>query len=65
MFERPQSGERAILVHVSLHGTADPDLLQEFTELARSAAPLPLDLVAGQLKEPDTLLYVHSANPGV
>ena len=60
MFERPQSGEKAILVHVSLHGTADPDLLQEFTELARSAGADALVLVAVQRKVPDSRLYIGS-----
>jgi GTP-binding protein HflX len=60
MFERPQSGEKAILVHVSLHGTADPDLLQEFTELARSAGADALALVAVQRKVPDSRLYLGS-----
>jgi GTP-binding protein HflX len=60
MFERPQSGEKAILVHVSLHGTADPDLLQEFTELARSAGADALALVAVQRRVPDSRLYIGS-----
>jgi len=60
MFERPQSGEKAILVHVSLHGTEDPDLLQEFTELARSAGADALVLVAVQRKVPDSRLYLGS-----
>ncbi len=60
MFERPQSGEKAILVHVSLHGIADPDLLQEFTELARSAGADALALVAVHRKVPDSRLYIGS-----
>ena len=60
MFERPQSGEKAILVHVSLHGTAEPGLLQEFTELARSAGADALALVAVQRKVPDSRLYIGS-----
>jgi len=60
MFERPQSGEKAILVHVSLHGTADPDLLQEFTELARSAGADALVLVTVPRKVPDSRLYIGS-----
>ena len=60
MFERPKSGEKAILVHVSLHGPADPDELQEFSELARSAGAEPLALVVGQRKVPDSRLYIGS-----
>ncbi|MCG6965676.1 MAG: GTPase HflX [Chromatiaceae bacterium] len=60
MFERPQSGEKAILVHVSLYGPADPDELQEFTELARSAGAEPLTLVGSQRQVPDSRLYIGS-----
>jgi GTP-binding protein HflX len=60
MLERPQSGEKAVLVHVSLHGAADPDLTQEFTELARSAGADALALVAVQRKAPDSRLYIGS-----
>ena len=60
MFERPQSGEKAILVHVGLHGTPEPDELNEFTELARSAGADPLALVSAQRKVPDSRLYLGS-----
>jgi len=60
MFERPQSGEKAILVHVALHGPPDPDELQEFTELARSAGAEPLALISAQRKVPDSRLYLGS-----
>ena len=60
MFERPKSGEKAILVHMSLHGVPEPDALQEFTELARSAGAEPLALVATQRKVPDSRLYIGS-----
>ena len=60
MFERPQSGERAILVHVSLHGAPGPEELQEFGELARSAGAEPLELIGVQRQSPDTRLYIGS-----
>ncbi len=60
MFERPKSGEKAILVHMSLLGVPEPDALQEFTELARSAGAEPLALVATQRKVPDSRLYIGS-----
>lgn len=60
MFERPQSGEKAVLVHVSLHGTPQPEELQEFSELASSAGAEPLAMVTGQRKVPDAKLYVGS-----
>ncbi|MEY4763009.1 MAG: hypothetical protein RLZZ200_2865, partial [Pseudomonadota bacterium] len=37
MFERPRSGERAVLVRLALGAPADPDDLREFHELALSA----------------------------
>ena len=60
MFERPQTGERAILVHVALHGPPDADELQEFGELARSAGATVLDLVTSQRQAPDPRLYIGS-----
>ncbi len=60
MFERPQSGEKAVLVHVGLHGAPRPEELQEFTELASSAGAQPLALISGQRKVPDPKLYVGS-----
>jgi GTP-binding protein HflX len=60
MFERPKSGERAILVHLSLHGPAQADELHEFTELARSAGAEPLAVVSAQRKTPDPRLYLGS-----
>ena len=60
MFERPQSGEKAILVHLGLHGAPQAEELNEFTELARSAGAEPLALVSTQRKVPDPRLYLGS-----
>jgi GTP-binding protein HflX len=60
MFERPQTGERAILVHVGLQGPPDPQELQEFKELARSAGAEPIALISGQRQVPDPRLYIGS-----
>ncbi len=60
MFERPQSGEKAVLVHVALPGPPEADELQEFTDLARSAGAEPLTLVSVQRKLPDVRLYLGS-----
>ncbi len=60
MFERPQIGERAILVHIGFHGAPEPEALQEFQELARSAGAEPLALVTGQRQAPDRRLFVGS-----
>ena len=58
MFDRPQTGERAILVHVSLHGPPPPEDLQEFSALAVSAGAEPLQLLTAQRQTPDSRLYV-------
>lgn len=60
MFERPQIGERAILVHIARRGQADPEELHEFRELALSAGADPLILVTGSRDMPDKRLYVGS-----
>lgn len=58
MFERPKSGERAVLVHINLGGVTDPDELQEFKELAVSAGAEAVALVGGSRKQPDPHLFV-------
>lgn len=60
MFERPQAGERAILVCLGFHGAPDPEELREFQELVRSAGADPLALVSGQRHAPDRRLFVGS-----
>jgi GTP-binding protein HflX len=58
MFERPQAGETAVLVHVSRQGAADPDELQEFRELATSAGAQIAELVTGVRRTPDPRYFV-------
>ena len=58
MFDRPQAGETAILVHVSPQGAADPDELQEFRELATSAGAQEAELVTGVRRSPDPRCFV-------
>ena len=60
MFDRPKSGERAILVHIARFGQPDPEELHEFRELALSAGAEPLLLVTGHRDVPDRRLYVGS-----
>ena len=45
MFERPGSGERAILVCVGLGHAPEPDRVEEFTALARSAGAQVLEIM--------------------
>ncbi|MGO2136048.1 ribosome rescue GTPase HflX [Marinobacter sp.] len=58
MFERPDVGERAILVHIdfsSHDGSEDPD---EFRELVASAGVEAVGIVTGSRKQPSPRLFV-------
>ncbi|WP_020565773.1 ribosome rescue GTPase HflX [Methylosarcina fibrata] len=56
MFDRPDSGERAVLVHLTLH--SGPEDLLELKELARSAGTDPVHVVTGSRKSPDPKYFV-------
>lgn len=58
MFERPASGERAVLVHMDVGAKPDPEESTEFQELARSAGAEPVALVSGSRKTPDPRLFL-------
>lgn len=58
MFERPKTGERAVLVHVDIGIKPDPDELPEFQELAASAGAEAVALVMGSRKVPDPRSYI-------
>lgn len=58
MFERPQTGERAILVHVDFPGKTYPEDLLEFADLARSAGARPLATVVASRSAPDARYFV-------
>ncbi|HET9395129.1 MAG TPA: GTPase HflX, partial [Nitrospiraceae bacterium] len=60
MFERPRSGERALLVRIGLGGPPGKDELSEFEALARSAGAEVLAIVTGTRKVPDPRLYIGS-----
>ena len=60
MFERPRSGERALLVRIGLGGSPGQDELSEFESLARSAGAEVLGLISGTRKAPDPRLFVGS-----
>ncbi len=58
MFERPKSGERAILLHASATGAPEDSEREEFTELARSAgAELVGELVSAR-RSPDPRFFI-------
>jgi len=53
MFERPRSGERALLVHVHSGGLPDEAELEEFGQLATSAGAVVVDLLSVARPRPD------------
>jgi len=58
LFERPQSGERAVLVHASPDGLPEESEREEFCELARSAgAEITGELVSSRRK-PDPRYFI-------
>jgi GTP-binding protein HflX len=58
MFERPKSGERAILVHLDLGRVSDPEEIEEFSDLALSAGAQSVAMVGGSRSHPDPRLFV-------
>ena len=58
MFERPQSGERAILVHAGLDGAPDDSECGEFQELALSAGALIVDEIVSKRRRPDPRNFI-------
>ena len=60
MFERPRTGERAVLVRLGLGAPVDPEDLQEFTQLAVSAGAVPVATVTGRRARPDSRYFVGS-----
>lgn len=64
MFERPRSGERAVLVRLGLGAPVDPEDLQEFTQLALSAGATPVATVTGRRDRPDPRYFMGSGKAG-
>ena len=59
-FERPRSGERAVLVRLGLGGPVDPEDLEEFRQLATSAGAIPVATVTGRRERPDPRYFMGS-----
>lgn len=57
-FDRPESGETAILVHMDLANEDEREDPREFEELALSAGADPVALVNGSLKHPNPKFFV-------
>ncbi|MEX2468568.1 MAG: ribosome rescue GTPase HflX [Pseudohongiellaceae bacterium] len=59
-FERPDSGEVCILVHIDLNSETEQEDPAEFEELALSAGALPVDFITGSRKQPSPSHFVGS-----
>jgi len=57
-FDRPESGELAVLVHLDFPQSSDPDDPREFEELVLSAGGDPVDFVTGSRAKPDARFFV-------
>ncbi len=58
MFDRPESGERAVLVHINLY--AGQEDLNELKELARSAGAEVVHVLTGTRRTPDPKYFIGS-----
>jgi GTP-binding protein HflX len=60
LFERPATGERAILVRIGVGTRATAEDLEEFTALANAAGAVPVASVGGYRARPDPRYFVGS-----
>ena len=58
MFERPQSGERAVLIHAATDKVPDQSERAEFVELAVSAGAIVCGQVTSGRRRPDSRYYI-------
>ena len=58
MFERPQSGERAVLVHASPDGLPEESEREEFAELARSAGAVITAELDSSRRKPEPRYFI-------
>ncbi len=58
LFERPRSGERAILVHIDFRREDSREELDEFRELVVSAGAEPVDTIMGSRQTPHPRYFV-------
>ncbi|RBP84365.1 GTPase HflX [Marinomonas rhizomae] len=57
-FERPDSGEIAVLVHIDFHDQSESYGPEEFVELAISAGADPVAVVSGTRQRPDARYFI-------
>lgn len=58
MFERPRSGERTALVHITINSEFEQPGLDEFAELARSAGAIVVTKLLGSRQRPDPAHFI-------
>ncbi|WP_290888032.1 ribosome rescue GTPase HflX [Arenimonas sp.] len=58
MFERARKGERALLIQPYAPGQQDPALLEEFSELARSAGATVVGTLMARVEKPNAAYYI-------
>ncbi len=58
LFDRPQSGERAILVNINFSRSDTEDEVSELISLALSAGADPVAVIAGNRNAPDSRIFV-------
>ena len=59
-FDRPDSGENTILVHLTIESDTERDDPSEFEELALSAGAKPVALITGTRRQPSPSYFVGS-----
>ncbi len=60
MFERPRSGEQAVLVRIGIGGPVEAEDLTEFAQLAESAGAKPVVTITGRRERPEPKFFVGS-----
>ncbi|MCF6283016.1 MAG: GTPase HflX [Candidatus Polarisedimenticolaceae bacterium] len=58
MFDRPKSGERAVLVHLNFGAGIEQEASEEFWDLAVSAGAQPVAVISGKRTRPDAGHFV-------
>jgi len=61
LFDRPQSGEKALLVFVNFSSPISPEEVEEFHELAVSAGVKPVATISSARKDPDPRFLIGEA----
>ena len=58
MFERPEGGERAILVHLEFPEEREREGLAEFRELVKASGAVPVTVVTGTRRRPEAKYFI-------